>query len=59
MSTTINTLIAEDKQCYEWEREAKNKILAIHNPERRQKEWTRLFGVKQERSDDYLLGEVF
>lgn len=59
MSHAINTLIAEDKQCYEWEREQKNRILSIYNPTRRTEEWKKVFGVKQERSDDYLLGEVF
>jgi hypothetical protein len=59
MSHSINTLIAEDRKYYDWERAQKNRILAIHNPTRRTEEWKKYFGVKQERSDDYLLGEVF
>lgn len=58
MSNAINTLIAEDKMYCAWEREQKNRILAIYNPTRRTEEWKRVFGVKRERSDDYLFSGI-
>lgn len=59
MSNAINTLIAEDKMYYAWEREQKNRILAIYNPTRRTEEWKRVFGGKRESDDSYLLGNIF
>lgn len=59
MSHTVNTLIAEDKKYYRWEREQKNRILTIFNPTRRMEEWKKYFGVKQEPDDSYLLGNIF
>ena len=56
---SVNTLIAEDKAYQKWEREKKNKILAIHNPTRKMEEWKKAFGVKREQDDSYLLGNVF
>jgi hypothetical protein len=55
----VNTLIAEDRQYRIWERETKNKILSIYNPTRKQEEWKKHFGVKQEPDDSYLTGNVF
>lgn len=59
MSHTINTLIAEDNAYHTWEREQKNRILNMTNSEKKQQVWHKMFGVKQERSDDYLLGNIF
>lgn len=59
MSHRINTLIAEDTQYRQWEREVKNRILNIYNPTRRMEEWKKMFGTVKEPNDDYLLGEIF
>lgn len=59
MSHSINTLIAEDKAYYKWERELKNRILNIVNPQRRQDEWKKNFGTVQEPDDSYLEGNIF
>jgi hypothetical protein len=59
MSNTNNTLIAEDKQYRLWEREKKNKILNILDPQRRQEEWKKNFGTVQASSDEYLNGDIF
>lgn len=59
MSHKINTINAEEKAYQLWERETKNRILAITNPERRQALWTKLFGVKEELDDSYLLGNIY
>ena len=59
MSHSINTLIAEDRACYEWERKQKNRILSIVNEERKTAEWNRLFPKRELPSDDYLDGEIF
>lgn len=59
MSNNINTLIAEDKKYHKWEREQKNRILAIYNPTRRMEEWKKYFGIKREPDDRYLLGNIF
>lgn len=55
----VNTLVAEERQYYKWEREMKNKILSMHNPTRKAEEWKKYFGVKEEPDDSYLLGNVF
>ncbi len=59
MSHKINTLIAEDKKYQKWEREMKNIILSIYNPTRRMEMWKKIFGVKREPDDSYLLGNIF
>jgi hypothetical protein len=59
MSNQTNTLIAEDKQYYKWEREQKNKILSMVNGEKRQKLWQEMFGTKQKTDDSYLEGNIF
>lgn len=59
MSHKINTLIAEDKKYYQWEREQKNRILNIYNPTRRTEEWKRMFGIVQAPDDSYLAGNIF
>lgn len=59
MSNKENTIIAEDKQYYAWEREQKNRILNIVNPIRKMEEWKRVFGTKQEPDDSYLEGNIF
>jgi hypothetical protein len=59
MSHSVNTINAEAYQYEKWEREQKNRILAIYNPTRRIEEWKKYFGVKQEPDDSYLLGNIF
>lgn len=59
MSNKINTIITEDKLYQRWEREQKNRILAIYNPTRKREEWKKMFGTKQEPDDSYLLGDIF
>lgn len=59
MSHKINTINAEEKAYQIWERETKNRILAVTNPERRQALWTKLFGIKEEPDDSYLLGNIY
>jgi hypothetical protein len=50
----VNTVIAEDKIYTQWEREEKNRILAMSNVQRKQSAWNKLF-PKVEGSDDWLL----
>lgn len=57
-----DTLIAiqeEDKAYRTWERETKNRILAMSNHMKKQELWRKLFGVVQEPDDSYLEGAVF
>jgi hypothetical protein len=56
---TINEVKAEERAYYQWLREMKNKVLAIHNPQRRQEVWREKIGVRSEPDDQYLLGNVF
>ena len=55
----VNTLLAEDKVYRRWEREQKNRLLAMTNWKRKQELWREMFGVVQDPDDSYLLGEVF
>ena len=51
-------MIAEDKAYTRWEREIKNKILSMSNPEKKQAMWDTYFH-RFEHSDDYLDGNIF
>lgn len=55
----VNTLVAEESAYQIWAQEQKNRILRMYNTDRKIAEWKRLFGTKEEPSDDYLLGDVF
>lgn len=55
----INLIAKEDRQYRQWEQEQKNRILRMHNPDRKIAEWKRLFGTKEEPDDSYLEGNVF
>jgi len=39
----VNELVAEDKAYRKWEREEKNRILRMHNPDNKRKAWDKLF----------------
>lgn len=50
----INVQNTESYQYSQWEREQKNKILAMHDTQKKQMAWQRMF-PKMERSDDWML----
>jgi len=55
----VNLIVQEDRQYRQWETEQKNRILRMHDPDRKIAEWKRLFGTKEESDDSYLFGEIF
>lgn len=55
----VNLIVQEDRQYRQWETEQKNRILRMHDPDRKIAEWKRLFGNKEEPDDSYLEGNVF
>lgn len=55
----INLVAKEDRQYRLWETVQKNRILRMHDPDRKIAEWKRLFGTKEEPDDSYLEGPVY
>ena len=54
---TIQEMQREERAYTEWEREQKNRILAMSNLQKKQTAWNKLF-PKMERSDDWMLSAV-
>ena len=50
----IKEINAENYAYSRWEREQKNKILAMHDTKKKQKAWQRLFS-RTEQSDEWML----
>lgn len=55
----VNDIYREERVYSKWVREQKNRILAIHNVERKREEWKKYFGLHEEPDDSYLSGNVF
>lgn len=56
---TVNQINNENWAEYLDTQSMKNKILGMHNIQKKQKVYTELFGKKEEPSDEYLTGLVF
>ena len=52
--TTLRDINREEKVYREWQREQKNKILAMSNPVKKQARWNEVF-PPFEHSDDWML----
>ncbi len=44
---TVKEIKAEERAYEQWERETKNHILSIANPERKRKLWQKYFGTQE------------
>lgn len=53
-----NDLIAEEKGYKKWEREKRNEILAMHDPQKKQAKWRELFPIMT-LDESYLAGNIF
>lgn len=56
---TINEIAAEERAYRQWERKEKNRILNMHNEERKSEEWHKLFPPLTEPDDSYLEGNIY
>lgn len=54
---TIQEMQQEERAYTAWEREQKNHILAMSNPQKKQVAWNKLF-PKMERDDSWILSAV-
>ena len=54
---TIQEMQREERAYTEWEREQKNHILAMSNPQKKQIAWNKLFS-KMERDDSWMLSAI-
>jgi hypothetical protein len=55
---SANQAKLEERQYQQWEREIKNKILSMSNPERKREIWRTYFPVMT-LDDSYLMGNIF
>lgn len=56
---SVNDLKAEEQEYRNWQRQERNRILRIVNPERKQAEWNKVFPPIEPPDDSYLEGEIF
>lgn len=52
------TVYQEEQEYKKWEREQKNKILAMRDPQKKQKMWRELFPTMT-LDDEYLASNIF